>query len=268
MPIGEYFGTPEQIELLRRSEALWNLLKHDRRFSYYGRTVSLAEPQADAAEISIDLARIQAAASCQFLPKDSTDDFCAVIDNAGLNAIVYELCFGEQDALVASKHTLENYSMPNDVTVVQIDHATAADVISKVAKLSIDCAVMPVSGAVMRSQKRDGICLVAIDAAGDAISTAASYFCNHPEGQHAKHAFWGSLATRPDRRGQRLGQILGAQAIAWMWENRGARGFFTGITPDNDASLALCAKLGVAISDWDAIAITNRNSFGSSSYTR
>ena len=47
----EYFGTSEQIELLKRSEALWNLLKHDRRFSYYGRTVSLVEPGEDAAEV-------------------------------------------------------------------------------------------------------------------------------------------------------------------------------------------------------------------------
>jgi hypothetical protein len=56
------------------------------------------------------------------------------------------------------------------------------------------------------------------------------------------------LATREDRRGQRIALLLGAQAIIHMWEQHGARGFMTGgllpgavIDSSNDANAALTA---------------------------
>ena len=58
------------------------------------------------------------------------------------------------------------------------------------------------------------------------------------------------LATREDRRGEKIALQLGAMAIEHMWVNEGARGFITGVRQDNRSSQALCGRLGVHDTDW------------------
>ncbi|MGM0743581.1 MAG: hypothetical protein ACQEVT_18675 [Pseudomonadota bacterium] len=41
----EFFGNDEQRTLLRRGRGMATLLGKDRRYSYYGRTVGLVEPE-------------------------------------------------------------------------------------------------------------------------------------------------------------------------------------------------------------------------------
>jgi RimJ/RimL family protein N-acetyltransferase len=112
------------------------------------------------------------------------------------------------------------------------------------------CDVMPVPGSVMRGAQVPGVFLAARDGQGEPVAVAAS-FRLHPDGsKNADIAFWGMIATRPDRRGQRLARILGAMAIVHMWEKEGARGFMTGVRADNASSQALCNALGVTDSPW------------------
>ena len=77
---------------------------------------------------------------------------------------------------------------------------------------------MPVPGAFMRGQLRQGICLVATDGNGQPVATASSYVLHHPSSPRAPIVFWGMLATREDRRGEKIGLVLGAQAIVHMWD--------------------------------------------------
>ena len=72
------------------------------------------------------------------------------------------------------------------------------------------------------------------------------------------------LATRADRRGEKIGLVLGAQAIVHMWERHGARGFMTGVRAENASSQALCAKLGVGPTDWIYAHCIDRGVFGGS----
>jgi RimJ/RimL family protein N-acetyltransferase len=76
------------------------------------------------------------------------------------------------------------------------------------------------------------------------------------------------LATREDRRGQRIALLLGAQAIIHMWEHHGARGFMTGVRADNAPSQALCNKLGVGATDWIYAWCMDKELFGGSSVTK
>jgi hypothetical protein len=127
---------------------------------------------------------------------------------------------------------------------------------------------MPVPGSVMRGHACAGICLVATDQNGRAVATASSYMIHHPSSRRAKDAFWGMLATRNDRRGERVALLLGARAIVHMWERHGARGFMTGIRADNAPSRALCSKLGVGSTDWIYASCIDKEMFGGSAITR
>lgn len=102
----------------------------------------------------------------------------------------------------------------------------------------------------MRGRARRGVNLVASDELGRPIASASSFVLHHPSSPHANDVFWGMLATRPDRRGEKIALVLGAMTIVHMWEREGARGFMTGVREDNVSSRALCTRLDVTDSDW------------------
>ncbi len=265
---GEYFGSAEQISLMQRGQKLWQLMKDNPAYSFYGRMVSLCDPKDDAVYKMLSLASLQGAASCQYYPIDQADKFCSELKAHGMNASRYEQCRGEKPALDISRKVLSEHQLPDDLSVVVLDQRSSTKLVSEVAKVSLACGVMPVPGSAMRGISREGVCLAAVDCAGKVVATASSYLSNHPNSTRAKDAFWGMLATDEARRGERIGLILGAQSIVWMWENLGACSFNTGITADNASSMALCGKLGVVPSQWTFIACIDPEAMGSGSVTR
>ena len=264
----ELFGSADQVQLLRRATSLWSLLKNNPRYSSYGRMVSLTVPETDAVDQATALARLQGATSCQYYPAADAERFCGELAGLGMSASLYEQCCGGEAAFAASRQLLAENELPDDLTVSGIDADTPAPLVADLAQLSISCGVMPVPGPVMRGQTRDGICLVATDRDGKAVATASSYMSHHPDHPHSKDAFWGMLATRPDRRGQKIALVLGAQAIAWMWETHAARGFITGIQPTNASSMALCGKLAITPSGWAFIGCIDPETFGDAKITQ
>ncbi|MDH4060886.1 MAG: hypothetical protein OEU94_08745 [Aquincola sp.] len=264
----EFFGSPDRIALARRSARLWSLLRNDARFAYYGRLVALSEPAQDTAEILAALAALQGAAVCYFYPAIAAPRLFAQLEDRGLATDRHEHFRGGEAAVAASRRALEDFSLPDDLSVFAIEADTPRDVVADVAALCLSCDVMPVPGSVMRGRSQKGICLVAIDRDRRAVATASSYMLHHPSSPRAMDAFWGMLATREDRRGERIALLLGAQAIVHMWERHGARGFMTGVKADNLSSQALCRKLGVAETEWIYASCIDKLMFGGSSITK
>lgn len=120
----------------------------------------------------------------------------------------------------------------------------------------------------MRGQARRGINLVACDRSGRPVASASSFVLHHPASPHAGDVFWGMLATRDDRRGEKIALVLGAMTIVHMWENEGARGFMTGVRNDNASSRALCNKLGVGDTEWIYAQCLDTSILGGSSFTK
>lgn len=77
----------------------------------------------------------------------------------------------------------------------------------------------------MRGLERTDICMVALDQQSRAVATASSYCMHHSSRRYAKDVFWGMLTTHPERRGEKIRLILGAQAIVHKWERKQARCF-------------------------------------------
>jgi hypothetical protein len=264
----EFFGSPDRITLAKRSANLWSLLRGDPRFAYYGRLVALSEPGHDAADILSAMANLQGAAVSYFYPANAAQSLFAQLEERGLATDRHEHFWGGESALAASRRVQEDFALPADLCISAIDANTPRELVGAVAELCQSCDVMPVPGSIMRGQAQKGICLVATDQDGRPVATASSYMIHHPSSARARDAFWGMLATREDRRGERIGLILGAQTIIDMWECHGARGFMTGVRADNSSSLALCRKLGVSDTEWIYASCIDREMFGGTSITK
>jgi len=264
----EFFGDPSKVALMKRGYHLWSLLGENPRFAYYGRLLALCDPGEDTADILIHLAGLQGAAVCYFYPKKDAEALFRELGDAGLCIDRHEHFWGGQAALAASREALLAYRLPNDLNIVTIDAKTPIEILADVARLCDGCGVMPVPGSVMRGGVIKGVCVVAIDKDGRAVATASSYMLHHPLSSRSKDAFWGMLATREDRRGEKISLLLGAQVILYMWERYGARGFMTGVRADNHPSKALCNKLGVIDSDWIFAQAINERVLGGSSITK
>jgi uncharacterized membrane protein YdjX (TVP38/TMEM64 family) len=114
------------------------------------------------------------------------------------------------------------------------------------AEMALGCGVLPPSVEGMRGQLRPAVVLVAVDRQGQVVSCAASASFAHPgHPTLAGQAWWGMLATAPQRRGEKLALVLGARAMLAMAEQFGLRDFMTGVEPGNTPSEAVCSRMGM-----------------------
>jgi hypothetical protein len=244
--VDAYFGGEDQQALLRRGRTMFALAEGDRRFSYYGRTVGLAGPQFGSVAMLAALARLQGNGSVIDLPEADLARWRAEAEALGLSPVVYANWAGGAEAMTAAAEILRAHPLPDDLSLAWIDAETPAETLARLAELSLACGVLPPAGSVLRGVTRPGLALVALDAAGRAVSCAAAvaYF----QGDHPKvtQCWWGMLATLPERRGQRLALILGAMAMLAARDRFGFTSVFTGVEPGNAASEAVCGRLGLA----------------------
>ncbi len=95
------FGAPARIELIRRADALWVLLKGDPIHSFQACAVSPASFQAGAADRVIALTRLQAYASYHFGPREPAAGLWAACEDARLHPVRSEQYWGRDGALPA-----------------------------------------------------------------------------------------------------------------------------------------------------------------------
>ncbi len=266
--VEEFFGSPGKIAMMKRSAALSTLLKDDPRYAYYGRMVGVSDPTGDIAETLMALAHLVGASATYYYPKTSADSLFRNFAENGYASDRHEHYWGGHSAYVASQSILAEHALPEDLQLMVIDEKTPRSLVAEVAGLCQSCEVMPVPGSTMRGRARRGINLIACDQHGRPVANASSFVMHHPKSPYCNDMFWGMLATREDRRGEKLALVLGAKVIVHMWENEGARGFTTGVRDDNAPSKSLCNKLGVTDSDWVFAQCLDTEILGSSTVTK
>jgi hypothetical protein len=243
----EVFGTEPQQALLRRGRAFHDLTRHDTRYTYYGRTVGLASAQDGDIDELHDLTVLQGNSHYATV---SDDTLPALRDNAlarGLSVAHYARWTGGAEALDAARAILDRHRLPKGLTPVTITPDSPPETVLKLAQVALACGVLPPSGAVLRGLIKPAVAIVALDERGQpAACAAAAGFLHpdHPDG--ASTCWWGMLATRPERRGQRLALILGAMAMLDMTARHGFTHVFTGVEPGNTPSEAICTRMGLA----------------------
>ncbi|MBF9031083.1 GNAT family N-acetyltransferase [Rhodobacterales bacterium HKCCE3408] len=250
MAYTELFGSPAHRALLRRGEDVWRVVQAHPRYAYYGTVVSLSDPGDDTAEIMASLARLQGIGMCFYYPKNDVAALLGDLEAKGLRTAQSWFHRGGQAAYEASKALLHGSPPPEHLTITRLDGSTPNSLIKATIELCQKCGLSSMPGEVMRGRVIPGVNFVATDSSGVPVATAGSYAMHAPHTPRATEAFWGVLATREDHRGQGLAARLGAMAIEHMWETKGMRAFNTGIKPENLASQAACAKLGVLNTEW------------------
>ena len=239
-----YFGSDAQRAILRRGRALRDILAPWPRYSYYGRVVGITSLDDETLDDMVALARVQGNSSCTAVPDDAVPQMARTLKEQGLTPLHYAKWEGDGDA---ARRIIETQALPRDLRLVQVDARTPGSVLESLADMALDCGVLPMCSDVLRGLLQPSVCFVALDGQGRVVSCAASSAYAHREHPLCgDQAWWGMLATAPDRRGEKLALILGAWAMNEMAAKFGYGRFMTGVQPGNGASESVCAKMGLA----------------------
>lgn len=243
----EYFGTPAQQDLVRRARALFEVVKDDPRFTYYGRGVGIVRREDCGIDLISAVIALTGACSFAATADDEVPKLTTELQDRGLSTTVFVRWTGGDDSIAKARSIVAQVALPTDVTVHPISAQSPVEHLIKLAEVADTAGVLTPAGSVMRGLTRPGVGLVAVDADGRAVScagAAGSYHQDHPE--YASQCWWGMLATHPDRRGERLALVLGALALIEMRDRYGFDTFMTGVVAGNTASEALCKRLGLS----------------------
>lgn len=242
---GEFFGSHGQQELQRRSDFLWRIVKDDPRFQSHGRAIALADPTAENVADQVAVAKLIGVCACEAVPEEDVPWRRRALEAAGLTTDFYVEWRGEASALDAARNVLEERPLPMDLTLRAVDANTSPETMQGLDAVTQACEVLLPNGAFMRGVHRPSVCLYAEDPSVSVVGTSAAVAAFHPAHARAGCAWWGMLATTPDRRGAGIALHLGARALIEMNERHGIGEVFTGVRPGNRPSEALCSKLGL-----------------------
>lgn len=242
----EYFGSQAQRALLTRGSAMYEILRDDPRYTYYGRTVGLAHADQEDVQRLVALTRLQGSSHFASVENAELAQFTTAVEAQGITATCYAHWEGAEAACDSARAILRDHPLPADLTCHWIDGTAPPATLQRLGDVALACGVLPPAGAVLRGVAKPGLALVAVDAGGRAVAcagAAAHLHADHPEGR--QECWWGMLATDPSRRGARLALILGAMSLLEMQARHGFTRFFTGVVPGNAASEAVCRRIGL-----------------------
>lgn len=243
----EFFGTEAQRALLARGKALFDVVRGDPRFTYYGRTVGLATPEDGDPTLLRSLVALQGSAHFAAVDTDAIAELQSDAEAHGFAVTRYVRWSGAGDALDAARRVLAGARLPDGIEMVRITPETPEPVMTAFAQMALDCGVLPPVRSVLDGRDRSGLCLIARTPEGEVVSCAAgAAFADPAHPKFGDIGWWGMLATRPDHRGSRLSLILGAHALVGLMEERGLKSVFTGVVAGNAPSEAVCARMGLA----------------------
>lgn len=261
-------GTPEQIAMVRRAQALHALLKDDPRFCFQGRTVSHTGLTDEAVEIVANLSRLQGYSSIQAAPRKRGDSIAAAYRDRGLAPVQWDQYWGRDTAIAECRRFLDGFTPPDDLTLREVTENTPEAVVRQICTTSAGLGVVPPPGSAMRGSSLRGVFLFATDADDRVVALGGGFASFHPRSLRHDEAFWGMLATEPERRGQRLACWIGASAVMSLHNRFGIRGFSSGVKADNPASQAMCTRLGITRSEFICAGAVSSDLMGSSPVTR
>lgn len=240
-----YFGSETQKGLQFRSDRLWSLLKSDPQYSCHGRSVALADATPDNLKHQIALAQLLGAGAAEGVEIADVDARKAAVEAAGLQTDQYTQWRGGTAVLDAARAVTAARRLTDDLVVHTTDATTLTEDLEKLDGLTQRCEVLLPMASFLRGHEQPTVCLYAKDSAGRVVGASASVVQYHPDHAKGQEAWWGMLATDPERRGEGIALVMGAMCILEMHKRFGTADFMTGIREGNGPSEALCSKLGL-----------------------
>lgn len=262
------FGTEAQRRMAERSLELWHLARAHPALAWNGRVVSMTAQVPDPVGLAARLVRLQGATSLHYVPREAVPTLSGDLEALGFATSTYNHCAGGPECGDLADAHLERTALPEGLSAHWIDADSPDALVEGLGGVCVGAGVTPACEFAMRGLGPPSAALALCDAGGAVVAGGMSFLCYPPGSPHADQAFWGMLATRRDRRGQGLALFVGASLMRRMADRHGARGYFTGIAPDNAGSERLCARLGVVRGAQCFIGVTDPGVFGSGGITR
>ena len=195
-----FFGPPDVQVMSRRAQALYNLVKDDPQYTWYGRFVA-ADFEVGGVETLLNLIRIQGASPGYFIPIAIADEVDAALEAAGIRQDWYEYVVTDGDSIARAKGILAEHALSDDLEVTRLGADSSDADLDAFAEVAGVGGVLPPPASVLRGQAKKGVFLVARDrATGQAVSCAAAVESFHPDSHAGDHGFWGMLSTVPEYR--------------------------------------------------------------------
>ena len=249
-----FFGPPDVQVMSRRAQALYNLVKDDPQYVWYGRFVAAADFRTGGIEAFLNLIRIQGASPGYFIPIEIADEVDGALEAAGMRRDWYDYVVTAGDSIARARNILADHALGDDLEVTRLGTDSPDEDLDAFAEVAGVGGVLPPPASVLRGKARKGVFLLARDkATGQAVTCAASVESFHPDSHAGDHAFWGMLSTIPEWRGRKLALILGARAMVTMSEEHGVSKFTTSVRASNEGSMVLCAKLDMKPGTWRCV---------------
>ncbi|MEM9437504.1 MAG: GNAT family N-acetyltransferase [Pseudomonadota bacterium] len=243
----DYLGSEAQRAVLRRGRAVYELVKDDRRCTYYGRGVGVCTfADADDALMS-SLLTLQGTTTIAKVTADEHATVTAQMNAQGVSVTRYDRWIGSDDALAKANEIIAETKLSKGLILHEISPDTPPETLDAFQRLAESCGVMIPNLALLRNDLRPGTCFVAMTETGEAVSCGAgAAFAHRGHPTMGREAWWGMLATAEAWRGHRLALLLGAHAIVSLRARLPGCTIMTGVQPGNAPSEAVCSKLGLA----------------------
>lgn len=263
-----YFGTEGQRMIGRKADLLWPALRDDPRFHHHGRAIGVHAGLSADLSPTIALARTNGASAYVNCPNDRVEQIIAALAAAGLVTDHYSRWVTGEESLARANAILNAHSMPEDLSIERIEPDTLPDTLDALDQLAQTCDVFLPHDGILRGIDTFSVCLMALDQSGKPVGMATAIAGNHPQSGAAHVAQWGMLATAPERRGQKIGLLMGATSLHAALTSGRIIECSTGIRAGNAPSEGLCRQLGLAPSGCTDIIAIDPAAFGGSQITK
>jgi len=242
----EYFGSDAQKDVLRRARAVFDNLSDDEPMSCHGRVVGHISPQYGPVAEVVQLTRLQGASHYASVSAQEIDEVLAQASEAGISTVNYARWEIHTDQIAATGQKTGNAALPDGLSIERLTPDTPEATIQSFVQTSLVCGVLPAWRSAHTGQALQARTLVAVTPNGQVVSSAyAARYINGTSALANSECFWGMLTTHPDWRGKGLSVLLGRMLLDQMSKDFGFTHFYTGITPGNVPSEAVCSKIGL-----------------------
>ena len=153
----EIFGSEPQQTLLKRGQDTFALVRDDPRFTYYGRTVGVADHTDESNAILTSLARLQGAAHYGCVDDRNVLPLIRNLKDRGYSTTHYVRWVSGENTFGLAEAAVSDYPLPPDVRVISLGPNSPKTDLQKLADIALSCEVLPPSGAVLRGVARPAL---------------------------------------------------------------------------------------------------------------
>ncbi|MFT5345461.1 MAG: GNAT superfamily N-acetyltransferase [Dinoroseobacter sp.] len=242
--MSEVFGTPAQRAMQLRAQALWTLLKSDRRIMCHGRLLSVSFETPDCVDLVLALTQLQGSAGFQNVPNDAVKMVQRPLHAAGLKTDIAKEWNVGANVLRHADTILSSLQLLAGLFLHRVDAQTSPAKLEALSNLAATNGEWLPMGLYLRGQARPSVFLYLSDS--EDRSVAMSGCVVHANRFHPREdeGWWGMISVAPEWRGKGLSRHVGAQVLRQMRIDFGTENFTTIVRPDQTGFMNMCRHLG------------------------